>query len=306
MAKKKRIIENTAPLDNDIQEYNAMKLMIMTAMAEMGISAEEYDAFLKSDIDKEKIRDTMLNMPLRHGGNDFDEDDDDDCREFLRPRPISETVDPMPDAGNKSLRIKVQMKDVAKPPMWRELVIPANFNFSQLHYAIQAATGLMDCHLWQFQHHAYDPDLQIGIPTDGNYSFGLDEWTHDADTTPVTGFLSKKGDKLEYVYDFGDDWIFTINVLEVIDRVGETAECTKWKCDMQPIENCGGVYSYLQLRDIAVSFDALDKKEQKKIAKSYGFDNLDHFAAWLDEAHIDIEFINEQLADIPDKYEAPD
>lgn len=304
MAKKKRIVENAAPLDNDIQEYNAMKLMIMTAMAEMGISAEEYDAFLKSDIDKEKIRDTMLNMPLRHGGNDFNEDDD--CREFLRPRPISETVVPMPDAGNKSLRIKVQMKDVAKPPMWREIVIPADFNFSQLHYAIQAATGLSDCHLWQFQHQAYNPDLQIGIPTDGDFSFGLDEWTHDADTTPVSGFLSKKGDKLEYVYDFGDDWIFTVSVLEVMDRAGEVAECVKWKCDFQPIDDCGGVYSYLRLRDIAAAPESLDKKAKKEIAQSYDFENFNQFAAWLDEATIDIEYVNEQLADIPDEYQRPD
>ncbi|MDE6757199.1 MAG: plasmid pRiA4b ORF-3 family protein [Muribaculaceae bacterium] len=310
MSKKKRTIENATPLDNDVNEYNSMKLMIMTAMSEMGISAEEYDAFLKSGIDKAKIRDMMLDMHLQHGGNGFDEDDDEDddndLREFLRPRPISDSVVPMPEAENKSLRIKVQMKDVSKPPMWRELVIPADFNFSQLHYAIQAATGLSDCHLWQFQHQAYNPDLQIGIPTDGDFSFGLDEWTHDADTTPVSGFLSKKGDKLEYVYDFGDDWIFTVSVLEVMDRTGEVAECVKWKCDFQPIDDCGGVYSYLRLRDIAAAPDSLDKKAKKEIAQSYDFENFNQFAAWLDEATIDIEYVNEQLADIPDEYQRPD
>ncbi len=306
MAKKKKILHNT-PIGvggSHIDEIDALKMMVMTTMSEMGITPEEYDSFLKSDINKDKIKEAMLSLPFDQP--DFDFDDDDAPKSFLQPRPFVDTPSPMPDADNKSLRIKVQMKDVSKPPMWRELVIPADFNFSQLHYAIQAVTGLSDCHLWQFQHQAYNPDLQIGIPTDGDFSFGLDEWTHDADATPVSGFLSKKGDKLEYVYDFGDDWIFTVSVLEVMDRTGEVAECVKWKCDFQPIEDCGGVYSYLRLRDIAAAPDSLDKKAKKEIAQSYGFENFNQFAAWLDEATIDIEYVNEQLADIPDEYQRPD
>lgn len=207
---------------------------------------------------------------------------------------------PMPDAGCKSLRLKVQMKDVSKPPMWREIVIPADFNFSQLHHAIQAVAGLENCHLWQFQHQVYNPDLQIGIPADDGTGFGLDEWTHDADATPVTGFLAKKGDKLEYVYDFGDDWIFTVSVLEVIDRRGDVAECTKWKCDFQPIEDCGGIWAYQQLRDAFTAPKTLTSKQKKELVETFGFENFSQLSAWVDDALMDIEYVNERLAEIPE------
>ena len=81
------------------------------------------------------------------------------------------------------------------------------------------------------------------------------------------------------------------------------AICTKWKCDIQPIEDCGGVYSYLKFREIAMSPESLDGKAKKELARNYGFKNLEMFKAWLDEAHIDIELINEELAEIPERRE---
>lgn len=294
---KSRIVDNNFETSSNDAQYNGMKLMLMTAMSEMGISAEEYDSFLKSDIDKKKIKDDMLRM-----SRDSFIDDDEIIDETFGLRPVIDEVSSIADADKKSLRIKVQMKDVSKPPMWRELVIPADFNFSQLHYAIQAATSLENCHLWQFQHQAYRPDLQIGIPSDGE-EFGITDWTHDADKTPVTGFLAQKGDKLEYVYDFGDDWIFTVSVLEVMEREGDVAVCIKWKSELQPMEDIGGIYAYLRLRDILSSIDSLTKKEKTEIADSFGFDDFKSFAGWLDDSIIDIEHINERLAEIPGHFE---
>lgn len=104
--------------------------------------------------------------------------------------------------------------------------VPANFTFYQLHKAIQAVCGFEDAHLWQFQHRAYDPDLQIGIPLDRSNSFGmgLEKWTHDARKTGITAFLAEKGQKLVYVYDFGDDWIF---------RDGLMADCLEYRLKMR-------------------------------------------------------------------------
>lgn len=295
MAKKKRITENTASFDNVINEHDKKKLVVMIMMAKLNISVEEYDAFLKSNIDMEKILDMIQDMPLLQG-----DDDNDDCRESMRQHPISETPAPMPDAKNKSLRIKVQMNDVSNPPMWRELIIPADFNFTQLHYAIQAVTGFDNSHLWMFQRQAYNPDLQIGIPMDDD-DYGLEEMTHDADETDITCFLAKKGDKLEYVYDFGDDWIFTVSVIDVIDRHSEVAEMTKWKCEMQPIEDSGGIYSYLQLRDTVSNIGSFTKKEKNQIAEYFGCDDFELFTSWIDEAKFDPEYINKRLAGISDE-----
>lgn len=296
MAKKRNVIldapiqfghDKATQSDKDMMEFESMKLMLMTAMAEMGISPEEYAAFLADDKSLAEQRERILSMS-------------DDLGFGSAPRREVKDAHAMPDADKKSLRLKVQMKDVTKPPMWREIVIPADFNFSQLHHAIQAVTGLENCHLWQFQRQAYDPGLQIGIPMEDEMGFGLDDWTHDADVTPVTGFLARKGDKLEYVYDFGDDWIFTVSVLDVMERAGEVATCTKWKCDFQPIEDCGGVWTYLRLREAFSAPDKLTSRQKKELAETFGFENFNSLSAWVDDAMMDIEYVNERLADIPE------
>ena len=67
-----------------------------------------------------------------------------------RKRTPFTTYTPIADAAEKTLVLKIQMKGVTKPPMWREVEIPANYNFEELHEVIQIVTGLENCHLWQF------------------------------------------------------------------------------------------------------------------------------------------------------------
>lgn len=268
-------------------EFNAIKLMMMSTLADMGVTPEEYAAFLS---DADAVKEHIEN--LKAMGREFGFDDD------VCPEP--EAAVAMPDADQKSLRLKVQMKDVTKPPMWREIVVPADFSFSQLHFAIQAATGLENSHLWVFQRHAYDQGMHIGIPMDDDTGFGIDDCTHDADVTPVSAFLAKKGDRLEYVYDFGDDWIFTVCVVEVTDRQGDTAVCTKWKCDFQPIEDCGGVYTYLEIRDIFSDSKSLTAKQKREITDRFCFDSFKDLSQWIADSMFEPEKVNERMAKIPD------
>lgn len=295
MAKKRKSIPEEHVLfpdmggmpDMNFGNYDDMRQMLMSAMAAMGVTPDEYASFLENGKSQEEQMDRFLSMADELGISDGMYDDIPEAH-------------PMPDADRKSLRLKIQMKDVTKPPMWREIIIPADFNFSQLHHAIQAVTNLDNEHLWQFQNRAYDMDLIIGVPMQNQMGFGIDDWTHDADKTPVSAFLSEKGDKLEYVYDFGDDWIFTVSVQEVMDRQGDVAVCTKWKCDFQPIEDIGGIWAYLDLREAFTNPDKLTAKQKKEIAGMLGFDRYKDLEANMDEFVIDIEYVNERLADIPE------
>lgn len=274
---------------SDIGEFDQLKLALMTTLAEMDVTPEEYASFLKNDEVRAEQRASLMSMA---------EDYDFTCCRPDRPHIAGEAVSHIPDADKKSLRLKVQMKDVTKPPMWREIVIPADFNFLQLHYAIQAIMNFDNSHLWQFGRGGYHSDLVISLPDDDYMNPDPDRCTHNAEETPVTGFLTRKGDKLEYIYDFGDDWIFTVTVLEVMERNGDVAVCTKWKCDFQPIEDCGGVWSYLRLREAFSSPDAMTPKQKKELVDAFGFMNFPQFSAWLDEATLDIEYIHERLAEI--------
>lgn len=202
------------------------------------------------------------------------------------------------DAHEKTLILRVQMKDVTKPPMWRELKVPADFTFALLHKAIQRACGFENAHLWQFQRKAYDSELEIGIPSTSPHEMGLEECTHDARTTGITAFLAKKGDKLVYVYDFGDDWIFTVSVVDVIARDGEVAECTRWKSDLQALEDSGGVWTYVNMREAWEHRDSLTKRQKNELVDSLGFDSFDELEDVIRDSLFDPESVNELLARI--------
>lgn len=75
---------------------------------------------------------------------------------------------------------------------------------------------------------------------------------------------------------------------------------------MQPIEDSGGVWAYLQFRDIEASAGSLSKKEKDEIIDRFCFDSFEQFMGWLDDARFDLDFVNENLADIPDKWEDVD
>ncbi len=209
---------------------------------------------------------------------------------------------PMANASDKTLVLKIQMKNVIKPPMWREIEIPASFNFLQLHHAIQAVIGLTDSHLWQFNKTAYDSSLLIGTKMDSKnpFSLGLEYVTDDAESTPITKYLAEKDDKLEYIYDFGDDWIFTVKVQKVLDTPCLTPRCTKWKSDLNALEDIGGPYAYEDLRLLADDKAHLSKKAIKDLYDQYGgwYDTQKEFLEWIEESKFDQVTTNEELSSL--------
>ena len=181
--------------------------------------------------------------------------------------------------------------------MWREVEIPADCNFLQLHEVIQEVTGLEDSHLWQFNVKAYDDSLQIGVEMDEDeFGPGLDYVTHEAEATPATQFLQQKGDKLEYIYDFGDDWIFTVEVKELVKKKIEHPVCRKYKSELNAIEDIGGAWAYQTLRNIFDNWGSLSDKEKKQNADQWGFDSVDDFLEMLNDGRISIDDVNDALS----------
>jgi hypothetical protein len=92
-------------------------------------------------------------------------------------------------------RFRIELPDI-RPPIWREILVPASYSFWDLHVAIQDAMGWEDYHLHEFE--VAEPEsgelLRIGIPglsgDSAPISFGTDcrAAAHDAGTpegTPV-------------------------------------------------------------------------------------------------------------------------
>jgi hypothetical protein len=190
-------------------------------------------------------------------------------------------------------KLKVQMRGVSKPPVWREVYVPSSFTFDQLHEAIQALYGFFDSHMWNFGIEPYDDSLCIAEE-------GLvEDCTHDSSETYLSEFFKQKGDRLAYIYDYGDSWIFDISLVDVEkDELMSPPRLGKWKGDLQPTEDTGGIYAYLEMREFLENQDKLTKKERVKRAEALGYDDLDCFMDMLDEAKIDIDHIEERLSEI--------
>jgi hypothetical protein len=139
------------------------------------------------------------------------------------------------------LQLKMTLKGISKPPVWRRVQVRAETTFATLHQIIQAAFGWTDTHLHTFE---YDGE-QIGVPDP--------EWDNDcvdeAETTLDRVLLGPK-DRVRYTYDFGDNWEHDIVLEKVTDpnaMDGRAVLLTgKGAC---PPEDCGGAWGYAELKD---------------------------------------------------------
>ncbi|MFF4795164.1 plasmid pRiA4b ORF-3 family protein [Streptomyces sp. NPDC001276] len=123
-----------------------------------------------------------------------------------------------------------------KPPVWRRLVVPSDIALGSLHDVIQVAFGWEGMHLHAFEDRSggrYAPRDDLDVPVFDEEEAGL------ADVLPGTG------DRMDYTYDFGDDWLHRITVEAVRparEGEGEHAVCVGGRRAMPPAEDLGGVW----------------------------------------------------------------
>lgn len=136
-------------------------------------------------------------------------------------------------------RIKVGLRG-AKPPIWRRLEVIGDCRLDELHETIQIAFDWYDGHLHVFE----TPYGDSGMP-DSQLGHG-----DEADVT-LEQVLPSEGDKIRYIYDFGDDWDHEIRVEKVITAADSPEGAAYPRCTggrrAAPPEDCGGIYGYLGL-----------------------------------------------------------
>ncbi len=182
-----------------------------------------------------------------------------------------------PEPGDPVHQITVTLAEVADPPVWRRLLIPAATPLSRLHHVIQTAMGWQDHHLHSF--------------TDGNRSYGLPdpELTFTDERAVRFGDLDIDRGAIRYTYDFGDDWEHEI----VVEALGTAEPGQRYpRCidgeGACPPEDCGGPPGYERLREILA--DAGDEEHEDMVM----WMGLEH-ASQFDPAAFDIERVNREL-----------
>ncbi|HCJ55806.1 MULTISPECIES: plasmid pRiA4b ORF-3 family protein [Glutamicibacter] len=134
------------------------------------------------------------------------------------------------------LQLKLGLRD-SKPPIWRRLLIPTDLTLADLHQIIQISFDWADAHLHEFR---------TGGRRGATYGPAnpYSEVDHFEGDVLISEVLSKEKDKLDYSYDFGDDWRVRIDVEKVVEADGgHLPRCTGGR-RMAPMEDSGGMYGW--------------------------------------------------------------
>lgn len=132
-------------------------------------------------------------------------------------------------------QLKITLKD-SKPPIWRRLLVPGDTTLARLHRIIQEAMGWWDYHLHQF----IVGGVYYGEPSP-------DDWheVNDERRIRLSQIAPSEKSRFVYEYDFGDDWIHTVQVEKVLPPNPEQKlpVCVKGKRACPP-EDVGGIWGY--------------------------------------------------------------
>ena len=146
---------------------------------------------------------------------------------------------------NKIYQLKILIKG-SKPPIWRRILVPSHISFYGLHSIIQNIFNWEDYHLYEFAGDltTYTDKEAIQEDDDGlQTKFGADKFSIETE-------LKNEKDKIDYTYDFGDDWEHKI-LLEKILIADESIIypiCIGGRRE-GPLEDCGGIYRYNEIAE---------------------------------------------------------
>ena len=139
------------------------------------------------------------------------------------------------------IRLKISL-DHSAPLIWREVIVRSDISFTELHHTIQLMMNWQNYHLFEFSTEGY----RIGMIFDDGIDDGLDiNNLLDADTTLLRDIISSEGEAIQYVYDMGDSWKHTIEVLAFANAVPADSYPVCLSGAMAcPPDDSGGIHQY--------------------------------------------------------------
>jgi hypothetical protein len=162
----------------------------------------------------------------------------------------------MAEPGEPVLQVRITLKYVDDPPVWRQVLIPAAYPLSRVHRVIQAVMGWEDCHMHAFQigktTYGPDPDGELGY----------------ADETKARlGDVARVRTRIGYEYDFGDGWehelVVEARAVAEADQIYPACIAGEGAC---PPEDSGGAYGFEQLKELLAGPPSAERDEMAEWA----------------------------------------
>lgn len=183
---------------------------------------------------------------------------------------------------SKIYQFRIELNDI-EPTIWRSVQLNDDNQLLDLHYAIQISMGWYDSHLYQFEKdgvHYGDPEALE------------DTKIVDDSMVDITEIFKNEKDKLDYTYDFGDNWKHTITLEKIIDvkQPLEHMMCVGGKRNCPP-EDCGGIPGYLEIIETLKTPDTPEYEEMEQ---------------WLGEVFdpefFDVQIVNDSFKETEEQF----
>lgn len=180
-----------------------------------------------------------------------------------------------------SYLLKTTLKDTPHI-IWRRFVVPSDITLDRLHGVVQTVMGWDGCHL-----HAFIVGKRHYIPSEAlEEDMFDDQGDLPEEEYTLESLVSRKGAKIRYVYDFGDDWLHEI-VVENTNYVNPDWPypiCCLEGVRACPPEDCGGVSGYVNFCKAMTD----PKHPEHRELKSW-------FGGKYDPDHFDLDAVNKSL-----------
>jgi hypothetical protein len=157
----------------------------------------------------------------------------------------------MAEPGDPVLQVRITLRYVDDPPVWRQVLIPAAYPLSRVHRVIQAAMGWEDCHLHAFQigKTTYGPDPE-------------EELGYADETKARLADVARVRTRIAYEYDFGDSWEHELVVeARTLAEDGQAYPACLDGEGACPPEDCGGAYGFAELKEVLAAPDSAERDE---------------------------------------------
>jgi hypothetical protein len=181
----------------------------------------------------------------------------------------------MAEPGDPVLHVRITLRYVDNPPVWRQVLIPAAYPLNRVHRAVQAAMGWENCHMHAFQigKTTYGPDPE-------------DELGYADETKARLADVARVRTRIGYEYDFGDGWEHELVVeARTVAKDGRAYPACIAGEGACPPEDCGGVYGFAELKEVLAGPDSEERDEMLE---------------WIDEdfdpSHFDLAAANAAVA----------
>ncbi len=149
---------------------------------------------------------------------------------------------PRPDEPSL-LTLTIELRG-SKPRIWRRLSLPGDLTLDVVHTVFQAAMGWADSHLHRFQPGTGQGDNQPYFVTEFDEEEGDEGGTREGGVR-LDQVLRAPGDRLTYLYDFGDGWEHRVTLESVAPlTTGDREPVCLGGAKGCPPEDVGGIHGH--------------------------------------------------------------